>query len=575
MSYTINNYNGTFLATVQDGTVDTTTSLSLVGKNYAGYGAIENENFVYLLQNFANTTPPAKSIVGQIWYDSQNQKLKFYDGANFRMASGAEYGTVAPSGLTVGEFWFDTAARQLNVWNGNSFTLVGPATSPALGASAVVPLAVKDNTGGTHSVLELQSGGKVVAIISSETATFTLDSTLNPITDFTDIHPGITLAKSNSTGVSTTNTFWGTASNAAALGGVPAANFIQYGNIKFNQVVGYGNTGFTVGDNVDLSVYFDSTLGMIFEELNGKNFNFVIDGISNKYTPLIITQTGLLPGITNQFTLGTVGSAWNNVYSTTFTGNLTGSVTGNVTGSVTGNHLATDQTVMINGTTKQIGYTGANIVGNLLGSVQGNLNGTASNATQLNSVSPATTATANTIAQRDSSGNIAATGFTGTASNATLLTNLAPSTAATASTIAQRDSSGNISANIFNGTATAARYADLAEKYLADQEYEIGTVVMVGGEQEVTACVFGSRALGVVSENPAFMMNKDLEDGIYIALKGRVPVKVSGAVKKGDRLVAGNNGTATAALIGNADVFAIALESNSSDQVKLIETVVL
>lgn len=575
MSYTINNYNGTFLTTVQDGTVDNTTSLSLVGKNYAGYGAIENENFIYLLQNFANTSAPPKSIVGQIWYDSQNQKLKFYDGSNYRVASGAETGTVPPSGLTAGEFWFDTGAQQLNVWNGSSFTLVGPQASPALGASAVVPLVVTDTNGTKQTILELQAAGKVVAIVSGANTSFTLDPALNNITDFTTVYPGITLAKATSSGTSTTNYFWGTASNAAALGGVPASNFIQYGNIKFNQGVAYGNTGFTVGDNVDLSLYFDSTLGMVFEELNGKNFNFIIDGVNTKYKPLIITQSALIPGANNQYTLGVSGTVWNNVYSTTFTGNLTGNVTGAVTGSITGNHLASDQTVLINGSTKQIGYTGAALVGNLVGNVLGNVNGTASNATQLNSLSAATAATPNTIVQRDSSGNITASGFTGTASNATLLTNLAPSTSATPSTIAQRDISGNITATIFNGTATAARYADLAELYLADQEYEIGTVVMVGGEAEVTACVFGSRAIGVVSEKPAYLMNKDLEGGTAIALKGRVPVKVSGAVKKGDRLIAANNGTASAALIGNSDVFAIALESSNSDQVKIIEALVL
>ena len=88
----------------------------------------------------------------------------------------------------------------------------------------------------------------------------------------------------------------------------------------------------------------------------------------------------------------------------------------------------------------------------------------------------------------------------------------------------------------------------MAEKYLADTEYEVGTVVAIGGEKEVTAAKYGDRAIGVVSENPAFMMNKDLEGGTYIALKGRVPVKIIGAVQKGQRLVAANDGTAVAAV---------------------------
>jgi hypothetical protein len=149
------------------------------------------------------------------------------------------------------------------------------------------------------------------------------------------------------------------------------------------------------------------------------------------------------------------------------------------------------------------------------------------------------------------------------------------STDAVVNTVAARDSLGYIKAVIFQGTATAANYADLAEKYLADLEYEIGTVVSVGGEKEVTACKYGDRALGAVSANPAYMMNAELEGGTYIALKGRVPVKVSGAIKKGQRLIAANDGTAVAAVPHANDVFAIALESSEDTGVKLIESVIL
>jgi hypothetical protein len=115
----------------------------------------------------------------------------------------------------------------------------------------------------------------------------------------------------------------------------------------------------------------------------------------------------------------------------------------------------------------------------------------------------------------------------------------------------------------------------LAEKYLADTEYEVGTVLMVGGEKEVTACQVGFRAVGPVSEKPAHLMNSDLEGGTAVALKGRVPVKVTGIVLKGQRLVAGPNGTAQAAMGNTSDVFAIALESNSEVTVKLVEAIIL
>ena len=145
----------------------------------------------------------------------------------------------------------------------------------------------------------------------------------------------------------------------------------------------------------------------------------------------------------------------------------------------------------------------------------------------------------------------------------------------TSGAIAARDGSGDIYATVFRGLATSANYADLAEKYLADQEYEIGTVVSVGGEKEVTASSYGERAIGVVSAQPAYMMNSELEGGTYIALKGRVPVKVTGTVRKGQRLVAYNNGTAVAAVPHANDVFGVALESSDDTGVKLIEAVIL
>jgi len=98
MSYTINHYNGKLLATVADGTVDTSTDLTLIGKNYAGYGQSQNDNFVWLLENFANTTQPPNPLAGQIWYDSANKKLKFFDGSQIRTASTAELGATAPTG---------------------------------------------------------------------------------------------------------------------------------------------------------------------------------------------------------------------------------------------------------------------------------------------------------------------------------------------------------------------------------------------------------------------------------------------------------------------------------------------
>lgn len=123
------------------------------------------------------------------------------------------------------------------------------------------------------------------------------------------------------------------------------------------------------------------------------------------------------------------------------------------------------------------------------------------------------------------------------------------------------------------GATTTVPGADLAEKYLADQEYEVGTVMVVGGTKEVTASTYGLRAIGVISANPGYMMNSDLEGGTYIALKGRVPVKIHGIIKKGDRLVATDAGRATKAMRTTFDIFAVALEDSNGKTV--IEAIIL
>ena len=84
MAYTINLTDGTIFATVADGTIDTTSSLTLVGKNYAGYGEFLNENYMKLLESGANTSQPSAPLTGQLWYDKSNNLLKVYNGTTFK-----------------------------------------------------------------------------------------------------------------------------------------------------------------------------------------------------------------------------------------------------------------------------------------------------------------------------------------------------------------------------------------------------------------------------------------------------------------------------------------------------------
>jgi hypothetical protein len=137
---------------------------------------------------------------------------------------------------------------------------------------------------------------------------------------------------------------------------------------------------------------------------------------------------------------------------------------------------------------------------------------------------------------------------------------------------------GTVWATTFSGTSNQAQYADLAEKYMPDREYEPGTVLVFGGDAEVTMAksYMDTRIAGVVSTHPAYMMNSALEGGVYVALTGRVPCKVTGKIRKGDMLVAaGALGVATASdnpKMGS--VIGKALENYDSHDIGVIEVVV-
>jgi hypothetical protein len=600
MAYQVDKFNGQFFVSVEDGTIDTSSDLRFVGKNYAGYGEVQNENFLHLLENFANTSAPPKQVTGQIWFDSSNKKLKFYDGVRWKLASGAEVSPTAPSGLTVGDFWWDNTAKQLYAYTGTEFTLVGPESSPELGSSTILAEVVKGTVGtaiGPHTILKVITDDKVIGVFSK--TAFTLDNSQNPIEDFSVVKKGFTLAKSQS-GVSTDDyVMWGTAQNSNRLGGFPANEYIRQGDSSFPGEVRFSDPGLTVGDGNDLRVRVENGDEVIIENRLGNpiTFKITVTETTDEREILVIQSTGAVPGNDNAYVLGTPLLRWNNVYAATFTGNLVGQLTGASVGNHTGNLLADDNTEVFNAVTKQLGYPGANIVGTLNGSVTGSA-ATATNANKLNDLNPSVAVLGTGVASipvRDTVGNIYANQFIGIVekTDKTLIDNnntvvdpswsdLLPATQyrtakilATPYSIAARDASANITANIFNGTATAARYADLAEKYLADAEYEVGTVVSIGGEKEVTACSIGQRAVGVVSANPAYMMNSELEGGTYIALKGRVPVKVIGKVEKGWTLVAGTDGVAMPGTTDSLVGFAVALESSDNEGVKLVEALVL
>jgi len=231
LAYTINKTDGSIFAVVADGTVNTDTSLALVGKNYPGYGEFLNENMFRLLESHANATQPVNPIVGQLWYDKAANVLKVFNGTQFRSLGGAIAGTTAPTGNNNGDFWWDSNAKQLKVWDtgSNAFIVVGPLNTAATGQSGSIPTIITDNTGGTHVVVQLLVQDQIVGIISKD-ATFTP----NPaIAGFGTIQPGINLSSASPSRV-----LAGTATNADGLGGHAAAQYVRKNDTVAQTVAG-------------------------------------------------------------------------------------------------------------------------------------------------------------------------------------------------------------------------------------------------------------------------------------------------------------------------------------------------
>jgi hypothetical protein len=645
MSYQVNHYyNNLPFAIVNDGSLDTSSDLKLVGRNYPGYGVLQNDNFVYLLENFKGPSQPAKPIPGQIWYDSQNNRLRYYDVNNNFKATGTEIGTTQPSPVSssVGDLWWNTTVGQegLYAYDGHSYTLVGPPVGTA--ALAVELINVLDSGQISHSVIGMSVNDTTMAIVSD--ASFAvLQTTGNSIDGFSSIQAGITLKNVDVNGISSINGpyFWGTATDSLRLGGIDASEYLLGSNLSFNNLVHFGDQGYTLGnstnDSAELQVYIDTTNNnaVTFKNKYSTNSEFVFtttssqSGITTNPVVLSISTVGLLPGATNQFYLGNSTSQWNDVYSnnlhssTIYATNILPfpapnttplSITGIVTGSLIGNPTPNSGSIPIVQYSPSSGslitlINSDGLIGNinasLAGTLTGNVVGTATNAIALNNLSgvvdPSGTvsnSTGSSVAIRDNNGYLYAANFVGVAtlSNKTFIvqqnatppvpdptwSNSVGATQYRSATIdptpwsiAARDSSGNIAANLFNGIATSARYADLAEKYIPDTEYNVGTVVSVGGVAEITECTAGDFAIGVISENPAFKMNSELKGGIYVALKGRVNVKVQGYINKGDKLVACYAGTASKQNHHSEHVFAIALESNLTTTATSIEALIL
>lgn len=193
MAYTIRRFDGTELVVLEDGTIDISTSVSLVGRNYTGYGELQNQNFLYLLENFSNDAPPSRPIKGQTWFNTLNNNLNVYDGDKWSIVGNAVISEIAPIDPVSGTLWFDSVAGRLNCWVGQ-WIQIGPETSPGFGETRTKSTTLLSTTGQRYAVIMMIVNDVVVAIISS--ASFTIDQSERPV-NFVDLIAGINFQSSS------------------------------------------------------------------------------------------------------------------------------------------------------------------------------------------------------------------------------------------------------------------------------------------------------------------------------------------------------------------------------------------
>lgn len=190
MPYIINKSNGSVLVTLADAILDTTTSLGLLGRNYTSYGEVQNENFVFLLENFANANPPARPISGQLWFDTTKSILNVYNGTIWIPVGAAISQDIEPTSV-IGSFWLKDTTNQLFMFTDNGWELVGPQGVEGFGKTRAESTILKDTSLVDHAVIIFYVNGSVQAIVASEP--FTIHPT-NAVVGFQDLLTGVNIA---------------------------------------------------------------------------------------------------------------------------------------------------------------------------------------------------------------------------------------------------------------------------------------------------------------------------------------------------------------------------------------------
>ena len=611
MAYTINLTDGTVFATITDGTINTNSSLTLVGKNYAGYGEFLDENFIQMLENFSSTSSGgnptvaqlSSPLVGQLWWDKTNTLLKVYSGGGgWKTISSATSSSSQPSPSVVGDLWYSTTDQQLNVCtvagNPGTFIVVGPGFSTAQGTSGAIPETILNSVGATRYITSLYVNNARVGIVY-EGASFTPEVSLQAA--FPTIFPGITLSSLVSGAV-----FAGSATNAQLLDNLDSLQFMRSDTATATTGVlrVQNNTGLFVGAANVFNVNTTTTDANIKSNISGGNLILQANVAGTTFNVATALGASGTFAVGNAATVGTTLTVTGNSAG----GNLTTSGQVSATGNITGGNLVTTGIANVGSvstggnvqagnlrSTGLISVTGnitsmGNIEGGNIKASGGKFIGDGSGLTNLGALAVGSIGNGTSTIGIDGPNGNGLISINGVANVVTFTTGTA-FFLGNVSTIGIEkigtNAIGNIGSNVnyFNrvfATATTALYADVAERFAADEYLEPGTVVELGGTAEITRSTedLSENVFGVISTQAAYLMNGGAgEDDTHppVAMTGRVPVKCVGTVRKGDRLVSAGDGVARAAQPGEATAFNVigrSLENKLSKELGTIEAIV-
>ena len=274
---------------VEDKSLNAETSLTFVGKNYAGYAPVLAENLLHLLENFAKNSSPPNPVQGQLWYDTSASVnlLKIYDGITWTAAGSVKKANAAPvaSASIIGDLWVNTSTQQLYLFSGSSWILIGPQFSSGLKTGASVETIV-DTNNIEHNVITLFADDNRISIVSK--ASFTPK---NSISGFTAIYQGINLSSIDSSSTTTPVKFWGTASQADALvinnSTVPSSKFLR------NDQISVTNFPFNVRNKDGITIGSDYGFSISSEANNSKleskgSISFNVNTANNSTTSVYI-----------------------------------------------------------------------------------------------------------------------------------------------------------------------------------------------------------------------------------------------------------------------------------------------